>query len=187
MGCGVSITAVAEASRRPASPDPWQKAESTSCPADLGTVKTFSSKNATRGAGDRERGRSVLRETAGMKKQNGHIINVLSVYVHKVGHAAAVYCATKFAMHALSDGLRQEAKPYHIRTIVISPDAIATELAEHIREPEIAESIRERVGGMVEWWNCDTCRLLRMVAFAISQPKDVDVNEILFRPAKQAE
>ena len=67
-----------------------------------------------------------------------------SVYVHKWVTPPPFYCATKFAMRALSDGLRQEAKPYHIRTTVISPDAIATELAEHIREPEIAESSGER-------------------------------------------
>jgi NAD(P)-dependent dehydrogenase (short-subunit alcohol dehydrogenase family) len=142
MGCGVSITAVAEASRRPASPHPWQKAESTSCRADLRTAKTFSSKNATRGAGDRERGAvGNVRDCGHEETEDGHIINVSSVYVHKVGHAAPGYCATKFAMRALSDDLRQEAKPYHIRTTVISPDAIVTELAEHIREPEIAENI----------------------------------------------
>ncbi len=117
-----------------------------------------------------------------MKQQkSGHIINVSSVYGHKVGPSAAVYCATKFAVRALSEGLRQEVKPYSIRTTVISPGAVATELLEHISDKEIARSTRERV----EQIAIPADSFARMVAFAISQPDDVDVNEILFRPTRQ--
>jgi NADP-dependent 3-hydroxy acid dehydrogenase YdfG len=64
-----------------------------------------------------------------MKQQKaGHIINVSSVAGHKVVPGAAVYCATKHAVRALSEGLRQEVKPYNIRTTIISPGAVATEL-----------------------------------------------------------
>jgi len=62
-----------------------------------------------------------------MKEQkSGHFINVSSVYGHKLGPDASVYCATKFAVRALSEGLRQEVKPYNIRITVISPGAVAT-------------------------------------------------------------
>jgi NADP-dependent 3-hydroxy acid dehydrogenase YdfG len=117
-----------------------------------------------------------------MKEQkSGHIINVSSVYGHKVAPGAAVYCATKFGVRALSEGLRQEVKPYNIRTTVISPGAVATELLDHISETDIAQSVRERVNEIA----IPAESFARMVAFAISQPEDVDVNEILFRPTAQ--
>jgi NADP-dependent 3-hydroxy acid dehydrogenase YdfG len=117
-----------------------------------------------------------------MKAQkSGHIINVSSVYGHKVAPGAAVYCATKFAVRALSEGLRQEVKPYNIRTTVISPGAVITELLDHISETDIAENVRERVSA----FGIPADSFARMVAFAISQPEEVDVNEILFRPTLQ--
>lgn len=119
---------------------------------------------------------------AHMKEQkSGHIINVSSVYGHKVAPGAAVYCATKHAVRALSEGLRQEVKPYNIRTTVISPGAVATELLDHISEKDVAEGVREHVAGIA----IPAESFARMVAFAISQPDEVDVNEILFRPTRQ--
>jgi NADP-dependent 3-hydroxy acid dehydrogenase YdfG len=115
------------------------------------------------------------------RQKSGHIINVSSVYGHKVGSGAAVYCATKFAVRALSEGLRQEVKPYNIRTTVISPGAVATELLESISERDIAEKTRETVKQIA----IPAISFARMVAFAIGQPEDVDVNEILFRPTRQ--
>lgn len=117
-----------------------------------------------------------------MKEQkSGHIINVSSVYGHKVGPNAAVYCATKFAVRALSEGLRQEVKPHNIRVTVISPGAIATELLEHISEKEIQEQTKDRVSQ----YAIPADSFARMVAFAVNEPEDVDVNEILFRPTVQ--
>jgi NADP-dependent 3-hydroxy acid dehydrogenase YdfG len=117
-----------------------------------------------------------------MKEQkSGHIINVSSVYGHKLGPHATVYCATKHAVRALSEGLRQEVKPYNIRTTVISPGAVATELLEHISEKEIQAETRDFVSQIA----IPADSFARMVAFAISQPDDVDVNEILFRPTAQ--
>jgi len=83
-----------------------------------------------------------------MKEQKaGHIINVSSVAGHKVGPGFAVYSATKFAVRALSEGLRQEVKPYNIRTTLISPGAVATELLNSITEADVAETVR---GALVE-------------------------------------
>ena len=117
-----------------------------------------------------------------MKEQkSGHFINVSSVYGHKLGPDATVYCATKFAVRALSEGLRQEVKPYNIRTTVISPGAVATELLEHISDETIQSQTKEFVGQIAV--PADT--FARMVAFAINEPANVDVNEILFRPTAQ--
>ena len=79
-----------------------------------------------------------------MKHQKaGHIINVSSVAGHKVTPAGAVYAATKHAVRALSEGLRQEMKPYNIRTTVISPGAVSTELPDSITEPDVSERIHQ--------------------------------------------
>ena len=117
-----------------------------------------------------------------MKQQKaGHIINVSSVAGHKVGVGNAVYAATKHAVRALSEGLRQEVKPYNIRTTVVSPGAVATELPNSITEPDVSESIHK----FYETFAIPADSFARMVAFAISQPDEVDVNEILFRPTRQ--
>ena len=117
-----------------------------------------------------------------MKQQkSGHIINVSSVAGHKVRAGGAVYAATKHAVLALSEGLRQEVKPYNIRTTVISPGAVATELPNTISEPDVAESFQK----FYEEFAIPADSFARAVAFAISQPEDVDVNEILFRPTRQ--
>ena len=115
------------------------------------------------------------------QQKAGHLINVSSVAGHKVRPGGAVYAATKFAVRVLSEGLRQEVKPYHIRTTVISPGALATELANSITEPDIAENVSKFMHEIA----IPAESFARAVAFAISQPEDVDINEILFRPTRQ--
>jgi NADP-dependent 3-hydroxy acid dehydrogenase YdfG len=114
-------------------------------------------------------------------QQSGHIINVSSVAGHKVRPGGAVYSATKTAVRVISEGLRQEVKPYNIRTTVISPGAVATELPDSITEPDVAEGIRD----FYEKFAIPADSFAAMVVFAMSQPEDVDVNEILFRPTSQ--
>ncbi|MBX6379386.1 MAG: SDR family oxidoreductase [Thermoflavifilum aggregans] len=117
-----------------------------------------------------------------MKKQkSGHFINVSSVAGHHVIQGGAVYSATKFAVRALSEGLRQEVKPYNIRTTIISPGAVDTELIDHISDVEFRENVRNRT----EKYALPANSFAQMVVFAISQPENVDINEILFRPTKQ--
>ncbi len=117
-----------------------------------------------------------------MKQQKaGHIINVSSVAGHKVRPGSAVYAATKHAVRVLSEGLRQEVKPYNIRTTVISPGALVTELSNSVTEPDIAENIRKFVSEIA----LPAESFARAVAFAMSQPEEMDVNEILFRPTRQ--
>src|SRR3954451_5790766 len=113
-------------------------------------------------------------------QKSGHIINVSSVAGHKVGPGGAVYSATKHAVRVISEGLRQEVKPYNIRTTIISPGAVATELPNSVTEPDIAENVRKSYAIAIP---ADS--FARAVAFAVSQPEEVDVNEILFRPTSQ--
>jgi len=114
-------------------------------------------------------------------QKSGHFVNVSSVAGHKVGIGAAVYAATKFAVRALSEGLRQEVKPYNIRTTVISPGAVATELPDSVTDPQAAARVR----AFYEASAIPADSFARAVAFAISQPDDVDINEILYRPTRQ--
>ncbi len=116
-----------------------------------------------------------------MKQQKaGHFINVSSVAGHKVRPGNSVYAATKHAVLALSEGLRMEVKPYNIRTTVISPGAVATELPNSVTERDVAEIVRKSYEAAIPAES-----FARAVAFAISQPEDVDVNEIVFRPTRQ--
>lgn len=115
------------------------------------------------------------------RQKGGQIINVSSVAGHKVGPGSAVYSATKHAVRALSEGLRQEVKPYGIRTTVISPGAVATELPNTVSDPDVAERINKLYDDVA----IPADSFARAVAFAMSQPDDVDINEILFRPTRQ--
>lgn len=115
------------------------------------------------------------------KQKSGHIINVSSVAGHKVNPGGAVYSATKHAVRIISEGLRQEVKPHNIRTTIISPGAVATELPNSITEPDVAEGIKKFYNDVA----ISPESFAHAVLFAMSQPEDVDINEILFRPTRQ--
>jgi len=115
------------------------------------------------------------------KQKSGHIINVSSVAGHKVRVGGAVYAATKHAVRVISEGLRQEVKPYDIRTTVISPGAVDSELTDSITEPDVAQNIKMFYAQVA----IPADSFARAVAFAISQPPEVDINEILYRPTRQ--
>lgn len=112
-----------------------------------------------------------------MKAQkSGQIINLSSVGGHAVSPTAAVYCATKFAVGALSEGLRQEVGG-DMRVTVISPGVTESELADSISD----ETARM---GMQEFrkLSIPAEAIARAILFAIAQPDDVDVSEIIVRP-----
>jgi NADP-dependent 3-hydroxy acid dehydrogenase YdfG len=115
------------------------------------------------------------------RQKSGHFINVSSVAGHKVRAGGAVYAATKHAVRVISEGLRQEVKPFGIRTTVISPGAVDTELPESITEPDVAERTKKMYAEQA----ISADSFARAVLFAMSQPADMDVNEILYRPTKQ--
>jgi NADP-dependent 3-hydroxy acid dehydrogenase YdfG len=115
------------------------------------------------------------------QQKSGHIINTSSVAGHKVRAGSAVYAATKTAVRVISEGLRQEVKPYNIRTTIISPGAVESELVSSITEADVAANIQQFYDDVA----ISAESFASVVAFAISQPEDVDINEILFRPTRQ--
>jgi NADP-dependent 3-hydroxy acid dehydrogenase YdfG len=114
-------------------------------------------------------------------RQSGHIINVSSVAGHRVRPDTAVYSATKHAVRVITEGLRQEVKPYNIRTTIISPGAVDTELPASVTEADVAEGVNANYARIA----IPADSFARAVAYAIGQPQDVDINEILFRPTTQ--
>lgn len=109
------------------------------------------------------------------KQKAGHIINVASIGAHAVSPTAAVYCASKYAVWAISEGLRQETDV--IRVSVISPGVVESELADIISDDTAREAMRDfrRIALKPE-------SIARAMSYAISQPDDVDVSEIIVRP-----
>jgi NADP-dependent 3-hydroxy acid dehydrogenase YdfG len=113
------------------------------------------------------------------RQKGGHIINIASVAGHKVSMGGAVYCATKHAVRAISEGLRQEVDG--IRTTIISPGAVQSELPLGISDPDTAAHVQE----FYRQQAIPADAVARAIAFAIEQPADVDINEILLRPTVQ--
>ena len=113
-------------------------------------------------------------------QKSGHVVNVASVAGHKVGPGGAVYSATKHAVRVITEGLRQEVKAHNIRTTIISPGAVATELTSTVTDPVVAERMRKTYEVAV---SADS--FARALVFALSQPEEVDINEILYRPTAQ--
>ncbi|MBR1219113.1 SDR family oxidoreductase [Bradyrhizobium sp. U87765 SZCCT0131] len=113
------------------------------------------------------------------KQQAGHFINISSVAGHRVGPDSAVYAGTKFAVRAISEGLRQEAGD-KIRVTIISPGAVESELAETISDPALRQRVTERRKVSIS-----ARAIAEAMAYVIGQPADVDINEILVRPTAQ--
>ena len=113
-------------------------------------------------------------------QKSGHFINVSSVAGHHVAPSSAVYSATKFAVRAISEGLRQEVKPYNVRTSIISPGMTASELTNSITDEAIKPMI-----SMIEQMAIPAESIARAVAYVIDQPDDVDVSEMIIRPTAQ--
>lgn len=109
----------------------------------------------------------------------GHFVNVSSVAGHKVFAGATVYCASKFAVRAITEGFRQECGPT-IRNTIISPGAIESELIDGIKHGPT-----RRVMAAFKDVEIPAEAIAQAVLFAIRQPAAVDVNEILVRPAAQ--
>jgi NADP-dependent 3-hydroxy acid dehydrogenase YdfG len=112
----------------------------------------------------------------GMKARGrGHIINVASVGAHVVFPTAAVYCATKYAVWAISEGLRQESP--ELRVTTVSPGVVATELGHDISNASVRESL-------TEWRKTSLSpdAIARAIAYAVAEADEVDINELIVRP-----
>ncbi|MEA2314920.1 MAG: hypothetical protein QOI03_1612 [Solirubrobacteraceae bacterium] len=117
-----------------------------------------------------------------MREQgSGHIVNVSSVAGRIARAGSGVYNLTKFGVGAFSESLRQEGVPIGVRVTLIEPGAVATELAGHNR-PEVLEQMARRFQGVTRLAAED---IANAVIYAISQPDNVSVNEVLVRPSGQ--
>ncbi|MGE8337937.1 SDR family oxidoreductase [Pseudomonas laurylsulfatiphila] len=114
------------------------------------------------------------------KQQSGQFINIASIGAYTVSPTAAVYCATKFAVRAISEGLRQEVGG-DIRVTVISPGVTESELAESISDEDGRAEMREFRKIAIP-----AMAVARAIAYAIEQPADVDVSELIVRPTASA-
>lgn len=107
----------------------------------------------------------------------GHIVNLASIGAHSVEPTAAVYCATKYAVWAISEGLRKEQSG-DVRVSVISPGVTESELAESISDDHARDAMQEYRALAIP-----ASAIASAIAFVIEQPPEVDVNEIIVRPA----
>jgi len=108
------------------------------------------------------------------RQRSGQIINIASIGALAVSPAAAVYCATKFAVRAISDGLRQESR--HIRVTCVNPGVVESELADSITDPATAEAMKT--------WRRIALKpdaIAQAVRHVIEAPDGVDTNEITIR------
>jgi NADP-dependent 3-hydroxy acid dehydrogenase YdfG len=118
-----------------------------------------------------------------MKKQGGgHLVNVSSVAGRKVTRdSSGVYAGSKFAVGAISEGLRQELLQDNIRVTIVEPGAVATELTDHITD----EDARNSLGGLLNLEILQAEDIAGAIVYAVTQPERVSVNEILIRPTQQ--
>jgi NADP-dependent 3-hydroxy acid dehydrogenase YdfG len=118
-----------------------------------------------------------------MKEQgSGHLVNISSVAGRKVTRTSnGVYSGTKFAVNAISEGLRQELLEDGIRVTIVEPGAVETELPDHITD----EDARESLGGLLKIERLQAEDIANAIAYAVIQPERVSVNEILIRPTQQ--
>ena len=114
------------------------------------------------------------------RQGSGHFVNVASTAAHRIVPNMAVYCGTKFAVRAISEGLRQEAGD-KLRVTVISPGFTRTNIAESMTHPELKAQTLAAMDKMA----IPPEAIARAIAFAIEQPADVDVGEIIVRPTAQ--
>jgi NADP-dependent 3-hydroxy acid dehydrogenase YdfG len=118
-----------------------------------------------------------------MRRQGGgHLVNISSLAGRKVTReSSGVYAGSKFAVGAISEGLRQELLQDNIRVTIIEPGAVETELPNHITD----EDARESLGGLLDLEILQSEDIAGAIVYAVTQPARVSVNEILIRPTQQ--
>ncbi len=118
-----------------------------------------------------------------MKEQgSGHLVNISSVAGRKAGPLRGAYSGTKFAVNAISEALRQELIEDNVRVTVVEPGAVETELTSHITDEEAKEGIKSIYGLDI----LQAEDIANAIAYCVTQPERVSVNEILIRPTQQA-
>jgi NADP-dependent 3-hydroxy acid dehydrogenase YdfG len=118
-----------------------------------------------------------------IRQKSGHVFNMSSIAGRKVFKGLSVYCATKHAVTAFSDGLRMEVGPKHnIRVTCIQPGAVATELYSHITDPEYSQQMEDLSRQMTFLQGED---IGDTIVFAAQAPAHVDVAELFVLPVEQ--
>jgi NADP-dependent 3-hydroxy acid dehydrogenase YdfG len=123
----------------------------------------------------------LLAAADGAPRHTADLVNISSVAGRVVRQGSGVYNATKHAVGAFSESLRQEVTGRHVRVSVVEPGAVATELSSHNR-PEVLEGIKERFAGIERLQDQD---IADVIAFIVTRPRHVAINELLIRPTEQ--
>lgn len=123
----------------------------------------------------------LLEAAEGEPRRTADLVNVSSVAGRQVRLGSGVYNATKHAVGAFSESLRQEVTGRHVRVSLVEPGAVATELSGHNR-PEILEGIKDRFAGIERMEAED---IAETIEFIVTRPRRVAVNEVLIRPTAQ--
>lgn len=116
-----------------------------------------------------------------VNQKSGHIISTDSVAGHVVYPDSAVYCGTKFAVRAIMEGLRQEQRDNNIKSTIISPGAVQTELYKTIRDQKAAVELHKAQ----QEWGLSAEDIAQAVAYVIDTPDRVSVSDMIIRPTKQ--
>jgi NADP-dependent 3-hydroxy acid dehydrogenase YdfG len=125
----------------------------------------------------------LLEAAEGEPRQVADLVNISSVAGRVTRSGSGVYNATKHAVGAFSESLRQEVTGRHLRVSLIEPGAVATELSSHNR-PEILDQIRQRFG---EIERLEASDIADAIAYVVTRPRHIAVNELLIRPTEQSQ
>lgn len=117
------------------------------------------------------------------RQQSGHIVNISSTAGRSSGSLRGAYSGTKYAVNAVSEALRQENVEDNVKVTIIEPGAVSTELTEHISDEDAKSNIEGRFSQLDPLQSED---IANAIAYAVTQPERVNVDEILIKPAKQA-
>ncbi|WKA54648.1 SDR family oxidoreductase [Planococcus shixiaomingii] len=117
-----------------------------------------------------------------VEQKSGHIISTDSVAGHVVYPDSAVYCGTKFAVRAIMEGLRQEQRENNIKSTIISPGAVQTELYKTISDKKVSDDLHQAQ----KEWGLSAEDIAQAVAYVIDTPERVSVSDMIIRPTLQS-
>jgi NADP-dependent 3-hydroxy acid dehydrogenase YdfG len=126
----------------------------------------------------------LLAAAAGEPRQVADIVNISSVAGRVARAGSGAYNASKWAVNAFSEALRQEVTARHVRVGLVEPGAVDTELAGHNTDPEVIAAMQRRFGAMERMTAED---IAEVIVFVVTRPRRVAINETLVRPTEQAD
>lgn len=122
----------------------------------------------------------LLKAAAEGQRQVADLVNVSSVAGRRINNLSGVYSLTKYGVGAFSEGLRQEVTGRHVRVALVEPGAVNTELRDHLR-PEVREQLERRL----QFENLEAEDIADAIAYIVTRPRRMAVNEMLVRPTAQ--